>query len=203
MQIGNHMKHCPKCQESKLLTDFYRNSANANGLDSMCKPCRRTYVKARYPANRDRVIANVKAWQNANREHVRARRAEYRAAHRAEMTEYRQTNRETIAANAEAWRKANAGRVRSHSATRKARKNQQGAFTVAAKDLRRLLASPCAVHGCQNREIQIDHIIPLARGGSHGIGNLQPLCAHHNQSKHTKLWIEFRAYLALKERLAA
>ena len=169
----------------------------------MCKPCKRQYVKARYPVDRDKVIARVKAWQHANREHVRARRAEYHVAHRAEMTEYRQTNRETIAANAEAWRKANAGRVRSHSATRKARKKQQGAFTVAPKDLRRLLASPCAVHGCQDREIQIDHIVPLARGGSHGIGNLQPLCAHHNQSKHTKLWIEFRAYLALREHLAA
>ena len=197
------MKRCPKCQETKAQSDFYRNSANASGLDSMCKTCRLTYVKARYPANRERVIARVKEWQHANREHVRARRAEYRAAHRAEMTEYRQTNRETIAANAEAWRKANAGRVRSHAAMRKARKRQQGAFAIAPKDLRRLLASPCAVHGCQDREIQIDHVIPLARGGSHGVGNLQPLCAHHNQSKHTKLWIEFRAYLALKERLAA
>lgn len=197
------MKRCPKCQETKPQNEYYRNAANANGLDSMCKTCRRNYVKARYPADRDRVIARVKEWQHVNREHVRARRAEYRAAHQAEMTEYRQTNRETIAANAEAWRKANAGRVRHHAATRKARKSQQGAFAIAPKDLRRLLASPCAVDGCQNREIQIDHIIPLARGGSHGMGNLQPLCAHHNQSKHTKLWIEFRAYLALKERLAA
>jgi 5-methylcytosine-specific restriction endonuclease McrA len=203
MQIGQPMKHCRKCDTTKPLDEFYKNRANANGIDTMCKSCRLQYVKARYAANPEPTVMRVKAWQSVNREHVRARRAEYRAAHHAEMTEYRKANREAIAAKAEAWRKANSGSVRAHVATRKARKRQQGAYFVTTRDLRRLLGSPCAVPGCIRTDIQLDHVIPLARGGSHGVGNLQPLCASHNASKHTKLWIEFRAYLARQHQLAA
>ncbi len=33
------MKECAKCKELKLLTDFYKNKANKDGLGSYCKLC--------------------------------------------------------------------------------------------------------------------------------------------------------------------
>jgi 5-methylcytosine-specific restriction endonuclease McrA len=40
---------------------------------------------------------------------------------------------------------------------------------------------PCAE--CGGVAAHIDHIIPLAKGGEHGIGNLQMLCATCNSRK--------------------
>jgi len=42
----------------------------------------------------------------------------------------------------------------------------------------------CAVAGCGQASTQVDHILPLARGGHpYDRGNLQGMCAAHNASK--------------------
>ena len=58
----------------------------------------------------------------------------------------------------------------------------------------------CAVHGmmchlCRTpilarRDLNIDHVVPLARGGSHTYGNLRPAHKLCNQRKHAKLMSE-------------
>jgi len=40
--------------------------------------------------------------------------------------------------------------------------------------------------------VQIDHVVPLARGGRHSIGNVLPACAGCNISKHAALLAEWR-----------
>ncbi len=37
-----------------------------------------------------------------------------------------------------------------------------------------------------------DHVVPLEKGGSDGIGNIQPLCTHDNAVKYTKI-IDYRS----------
>jgi 5-methylcytosine-specific restriction endonuclease McrA len=76
-------------------------------------------------------------------------------------------------------------------------------YAISAKDMRRIHSSPCAVAGCDRTDIQLDHVVPIARGGSHGAGNAQPLCSSHNAAKGARLWIEFRVYLASLNTLAA
>ncbi len=49
-----------------------------------------------------------------------------------------------------------------------------------------LSSGKCAFCGSPER-LQVDHIIPVARGGSSNPSNLQPLCAPCNQSKGAKL----------------
>lgn len=61
--------------------------------------------------------------------------------------------------------------------------------------IRKEIAPPgtqCVVCGSTKR-IQIDHIVPVARGGTDNIKNLQPLCKKCNLSKITKTIDEFMA----------
>lgn len=78
---------------------------------------------------------------------------------------------------------------------RRARLADSGAFLVTQKDLRRIMAAGCAVDGCHAIVLHLDHMIPIARGGRHSVGNLQALCGKHNRMKFIRTWMEFRVYL--------
>lgn len=167
--------------------------------------------RARYWADPKSNNAASKAWREANPEKAKASarryRTENRDARRAADRAYYLANAEQIQENARRWKAANADRTRelSRLQARRRRMRRMGlpTFDVIDKDLRRLLAGPCMVPGCTSTDIQIDHVVPIARGGSHGIGNLQPLCGSHNRAKHSRTWMEFRLYLQMKDRMAA
>jgi len=42
------------------------------------------------------------------------------------------------------------------------------------------------------KNLQVDHIIPLAQGGSNDCSNLQTLCAKCNREKSSKIDLRFR-----------
>ena len=50
----------------------------------------------------------------------------------------------------------------------------------------------CEAPFTENSAMHIDHIIPLARGGTHHPENLAPACQRCNSSKHSKLLSEWR-----------
>ena len=49
----------------------------------------------------------------------------------------------------------------------------------------------CRECGATNKEttLEIDHIVPVSKGGSNNITNLQTLCKKCNRSKHTRTWV--------------
>ena len=73
---------------------------------------------------------------------------------------------------------------------RRARKTANGTFEVTPREITSLLSQPC--YHCGAPSEHVDHIIPISRGGSHGIGNLGPMCASCNLSKGAKTYAEFR-----------
>ena len=74
---------------------------------------------------------------------------------------------------------------------RRAKVNQNGVFKILRKELKKLYSSPCFYCGSLNK-ITIDHVIPISRGGTHGIGNLVAACAFCNRSKNKKFLIEWK-----------
>lgn len=68
-------------------------------------------------------------------------------------------------------------------------------FLFTERDWVRLLArfrGCCAYCGAERDDLQREHVIPLARGGTHSVGNIVPACPPCNYAKKDKLLIEWR-----------
>ena len=59
----------------------------------------------------------------------------------------------------------------------------------------------CRECGAKNKEttLEIDHIVPVSKGESNNITNLQTLCKKCNRSKHTRTWVGGNTESYLKE----
>jgi Recombination endonuclease VII len=73
------VKRCRKCGEFKPLTAFYRQEGCRDGYRNDCKACFAARSKQWYLRNREHAIAQVKAWQQANPDRVKATRKAARA----------------------------------------------------------------------------------------------------------------------------
>lgn len=72
-------------------------------------------------------------------------------------------------------------------ARRTREKNAEGSFTLEEwEQLKMQFGYKCAYCG-KTKELTVDHKIPLARGGTNYISNIQPLCMLCNQKKGTSI----------------
>ena len=89
------------------------------------------------------------------------------------------------------WAQNNKEACRVAVIKRRARKrNAEGSFTKGEWELlKKQYGSTCPC--CKRMEpeikLEVDHIIPLVKGGSNFIENIQPLCRRCNSSKSTKI----------------
>jgi 5-methylcytosine-specific restriction endonuclease McrA len=130
---------------------------------------------------------------------LRRHRARERARIAANREAHNRRNRERYAANLEASR----DRSRRNVARRRARLAAVDVRTVTTRDLRRLelrQGGRCA-YCAELRPLEVEHVVPLSRGGRDAIGNLVMACRSCNASKCAKLLVEWR-YLD-RERIAA
>lgn len=139
------------------------------------------WKKAWRERNIDRVKANYKRWYAEKRDTVQAK---LRAA--------RERNPQLHVQRVREWRKANPERFREQgskaSARRRARKLASPGTEPTAEqqmDLRWLLGGRCYYCGeCAGDNMELDHVVPLVRGGSVGVENLVPACRPCNASKN-------------------
>ena len=141
--------------------------------------------QARYrAAHPDRVVASKKKYRSSPQGKMKQALDNAKESGRAARKDYYYSHKELY---------RNHGRK--NVARRRAAKAGNPVFQITPKDMRRLLSQNCVACGAAGEHM--DHIIPISRGGSHSIGNLQMLCAWCNQSKRDKVMTEWRAYRAL------
>lgn len=213
-------RDCTKCGATKPLTEFYANPSKKGGYEKRCKDCVRAKQRAYTAAHQEENRQRCHEWYQRNRPHVEAyRRRRYpliraeklvkdRLYYRANrqrilgvVRRYSQTHREQIAAYARKTgpesRRRRAAWWRSYIARKRARKaGLTTHFTPAEwKELVERASHACLACGAQT-DLTVDHIVPLSRGGTNDIGNVQPLCFGCNQQKHTKI-IDYRPWTRL------
>lgn len=107
------------------------------------------------------------------------------------VREWRKNNPEQAKENRRKWARENPEKNRiSHKNNETKRKGAVGSFTLGEWELvKKQYGNTCPKCGKTEPQIKltIDHIIPLIKGGSNWIENIQPLCGPCNTSKFTKI----------------
>jgi len=136
------------------------------------------YNKARYASRSNAVKATVKAYRDANPEKVRAVVRAWCVA-----------NRERLRAAKRAWALENPACSRASSNARRARERGARIGTIDFKSVLNASGGVCGICGeaIADAPFHFDHIIPLARGGSHTTDNIQVAHARCNLSKGARV----------------
>jgi 5-methylcytosine-specific restriction endonuclease McrA len=179
--FGVDMKRCSKCKTWKSKVEFYKNASNKDGLHSRCKQC----------YNED----NSK-YREENAEKVRERHRKYREENPEKVREgvrkWQQANLEKMRENIRKWTKENPDKVKAKDQRRAARKaGNGGSFTAEEwQDLCERYDYRCLCCG-EQKKLEADHVIPLTKGGTSNIDNIQCLCRSCNARKGAKT-IDYR-----------
>jgi 5-methylcytosine-specific restriction endonuclease McrA len=188
---------------------FRGHSAERTVSSGACIPCQRMAVAKYRKADPERMKARWKKQNDGRKEQLKKWGAENRERKAAIMRAWRKANPERNRENNKrskahcyaksklttiAWRRRNPDLVRIHYATKRAkRRKAEGKYTrrdeLMLLERQRGRCANCGV-ACAKR-YHIDHVIPLAKGGSNWPSNLQILCPTCNSRKSAKDPIEW------------
>lgn len=192
------VKQCTKCLVEKSISDFCVASKNKDGLSCRCKACRAMYAHEWAILNPEKKRATASAWRAANYEKMRARMAQYYAENsvsiKARIAKQYPQNAEILKAKSKKWRAENPEAKRIQDQNRRARKRENGGVISRglSERLFTLQRGKCACCGKPlGDNYHLDHIMPIALGGSNTDDNIQLLRAFCNQSKRAKHPIDY------------
>lgn len=189
-------KQCRKCGEIKSVVHFYKNNTKyGDGFQKWCIPCLKEYNRV----NKDTIKQKAHLAYIKNIERNKARRKEYEIK-----------NKEKLKESGRKWRAENAEYIKQYKKERKEHYNQLRRINrvknpnqnrIICNRRRARLVNAFGNHTAQEWEsilnkynhkclrcgtterITIDHVLPLNKGGSNSIENIQPLCIYCNSSK--------------------
>jgi len=188
------LKKCSRCGNYKSLQDFRKDRRLPDGVRTDCRSCESARKKMSYDANADQHREHKRKFYLENRDKRNSYNRQYCRQNTDSLCEYQREYREKNVDKLKIQRRV---RYLANPDVYKARANirrvrvmaQEHHFT--AEQWRAL----CAYYGytclrCGKREPEIllspDHVIPIARGGSNSIHNIQPLCRVCNKKKYAK-----------------
>jgi 5-methylcytosine-specific restriction endonuclease McrA len=196
------MNTCVVCAAEKPVADFYKDGGRVR---RECRACTLIRVKKYREENRDKHNARSRAWHHRKRATVLARKKRYyqsnkdahlkRAAawatanpHKAKLSrdKWNNKNRERLRANDQKWAKANRDKKRVHEFNRRARELGAGGTATSEQVKARVAFYGGLCWICQDPYRDVDHVIPLAKGGTNFPANLRCICKSCNSSKGAK-----------------
>lgn len=213
MTASDHTtKTCTLCKrELPADTQYFATcKAKKGGLYSWCRECHRGKSNAYYESHRQERIDYERNRRIAYREEINRRVATRRAANTVKIREQQRNSyrrrkpfftpeqKQKLANNGRRWRHQNPDKARVIKQRRRARYyGAEGSFTEV--DIRLQYRSQCGrCWHCSESvgtKYHIDHLRPLARGGSNYPENIVISCPSCNSSKGDKLIGEWNGRL--------
>jgi len=197
-QIVGISKTCTKCGADKDLSEYHRDKSRKTGYTESCKDCKNAVIAKYIQSHRKEAAARARKYRADNYEEVVRKQKEYRDKNKEKINKrkseaYKKLTKEQyrkMLDRQNRWNQENKEIIKERKMRRKILKLSNGIFNILPKEIKRLYNSECVF--CKNKnDITLDHVIPLTRGGTHSVGNLQPLCKSCNSSKNNKLMIEW------------
>jgi 5-methylcytosine-specific restriction endonuclease McrA len=181
------IKLCKKCG-----IDTERNTRGD------CKPCAAIYSLAWRLENKEKIKRDNAIYSAKNAEKIRARSAEWYKNNperaKAQRASWLKANRKLATDRINKWRKENPIAAHAIARTRRAKKHESSGRHTE-KDIKQLVILQKGKCACCKNSIKtghhVDHVIPLALGGSNDKLNIQLLCPTCNLSKGAKHPVDF------------
>ena len=158
-------KRCSRCKEIKPVSEFGKDRRNKDGLLIYCKSCKRKINASQADYRKEYMKQYLVTYQKSpeRREHERLYSREYRKLHPDKNASY--------SANYRAITKSNGGKI-------------------TDQDIQECLEYfnyECAYSGVPlTNEYQIDHVVPISKGGTNDIHNVVPCLPVINLRKSSK-----------------
>ena len=199
-------KKCSRCFQERLASAFYRLKKTKDGLHHWCKECMKSYLKEWYAGNKhnhkekcslyrkkegEALLVKKRQYYKKHGDQVRAKRRSHYVSNKAKESEsmksYRENNRELIRFHKSNWRKNHRQLYSLYSRNRRARKmNAVGCSTLSQIMGRvELYGHQCWI--CRKPWENMDHVIPLSKGGTNWPANQRPICALCNSIKGSRV----------------
>ena len=148
-----------------------------------------------YQKNSTNILERCRIWRQDNIERNKETKRKYYQDHSDEIKRktllWQKQNPERANKNASKWAREHPEQRKLASLRRRVvEMNAEGDFTIGEWDLLKKqygYTCPCCDRKEPEISLTIDHIIPLIKGGSNYIENIQPLCQSCNSSKNTKI----------------
>ncbi|MCC6641782.1 MAG: HNH endonuclease [Deltaproteobacteria bacterium] len=209
-QNGNSvtsLKRCSACGAPQDFSNFGADRSRPDGLNPVCKDCRREKNRQAYAANPERQKAASARYAERNRELLLARRREHgdeiresaraayaarmedpakRSAHNAYHRRYRAEHRERIRQiSAKNHEKAQAEKPEQIERKRHRRRDRERRAGFVTRKLKFEVFERYGPHCylCGGTATSTDHYRPLAAGGATDVENLRPVCKPCNSRK--------------------
>ena len=206
----NNTKVCTMCKTEKPFDDFPKDPRMADGSRNQCKRCRdfrkreqianspelQRKAKERsaryYREHQEETIARVRAYAQENRDKVleKSRKYWHTRVDKEAYNEARQARRVERYWSDLEFREKRLRESRHSTKTRKARlRGAEGSYSLREwEELCEKYNYTCLRCGLSGSDVYltVDHVIPVSKGGTNTIENIQPLCGSCNSKKNNK-----------------
>lgn len=182
------MKHCSGCKTDKDETEFSRGQG-------WCKSCAKAYRQSHAAEKAAYNKVYVAANRDKQRQWVKECDERHKLDRKAAKAAYYQDKKDYIDARNKAWKELHPDQVRIYDGRRRAAERKAPATLTAAEWLAVLTTHGRFCDYCGSTDnLELDHVVPLSRGGHHVKENVTPACRSCNRSKGAMTADEFREF---------
>lgn len=182
-KLSKYVGPCKKCGSSDLRKD------------GTCRPCAIAYSSEYYKKNKEKMNAYSSEYSKANRKKVNAINREWRKNNPEKSKSYgkawREKNPEKSAEIKARWIRENKDRKRILTMNRRRKLSSGELSKTIVQTLKAKQKGKCAACKSDLIDFHVDHVMPIALGGSNTNDNVQLLCKKCNLTKSYRHPIDF------------